>query len=167
MEIALIAAMDNNRAIGFANQLPWHLPDDLKFFKAQTQGGVIVMGRKTFESLGCRPLPNRRNIVLTHQADWQCEGVEVASDWSALKSQLKAEAIRKLWVIGGAQIYALALADATELVLTHVDTELAHADAYFPAWSIHGWIDTLLTRHDSDERHAFSFRHVIYQPTAC
>jgi dihydrofolate reductase len=167
MEIALIAAIDNNRAIGFANQMPWHLPDDLKFFKAQTQGGVVVMGRKTFESLGCRPLPNRRNIVLTRQADWQYEGIEVAHDWSALKLHLEAQAVKTLWVIGGAEIYALALSDASKLVLTHVDTRLAQADAYFPAWSVHGWISSELETHDNDERHAFAFRHVIYQPTAC
>jgi len=135
MEIILIAAMDNHRAIGFDNKLPWHLPDDLKFFKAQTQGGVVVMGRKTFESLGCRPLPNRRNIVLTRQADWQHEGVEVARDWQVLKTQMNQESIDVLWVIGGGEIYKACICDATQLVLTQVDTILANADAWFPNWS--------------------------------
>jgi len=167
MDISLIAAIDKNRAIGFDNKLPWHLPDDLTFFKRQTQGGVVVMGRKTFESLGCRPLPNRRNIVLTRQADWQHAGVEVAHDWRALTAQLAAEHVGKLWVIGGAEIYALALVDATELMITHVDTTLPQADAYFPYWSPAGWLERPLSEHDADERHAFSFRHISYLATLC
>jgi dihydrofolate reductase len=167
MEIALIAAMDNNRAIGFDNQLPWHLPDDLKFFKSQTQGGVVLMGRKTFESLGCRPLPNRRNIVLTRQADWHHEGVEVAHDWLAIKLQLETEGVKTLWVIGGAEIYALCLSAATELVLTQVDTQLANADAWFPAWSPSGWVELDCGTHDADERHAFAFRWLRYQALGC
>lgn len=157
MKIALIAAMDNQRAIGFANQLPWHLPDDLKFFKAQTQGGVVVMGRKTFESLGNRPLPNRRNIVLTHQQGWQHEGVEVAHDWVQLKTQLTQQSVDKLWVIGGGEIYAACIADACELVLTQVDVTLMQSDTWFPLWDERVWKLVWSEQHESDERHCYAF----------
>lgn len=158
MEVALIAAMDRQRAIGFDNQLPWQLPDDLKFFKAQTQDGVVVMGRKTFESLGCRPLPNRRNIVLTRQPDWQADGVEVAADWPALRQRLEAEGLPLVWVIGGGEIYATCLPDAGVLVLTLVDTELTKADAWFPDWQTDGaWRQMSQEAHAVDARHAHAF----------
>ncbi|MCI4411154.1 MAG: dihydrofolate reductase [Thiotrichales bacterium] len=157
MKIALIAAMDRQRAIGFDNQLPWHLPDDLKFFKAQTQGGVVVMGRKTFESLGSRPLPNRRNIVLTHQQGWQHEGVEVAQNWSTLKAQLIEQAVDTLWVIGGGEIYAACIADASELVLTQVDVVLEQVDTWFPLWDDQQWQVVHSQRHERDARHDYAF----------
>lgn len=155
--IALIAAIDQHRAIGYDNQLPWHLPDDLKFFKTQTQGGVVVMGRKTFDSLGCRPLPNRRNIVLTRQPSWSSNGIEVARDWSALIEQLSQEGVEKVWVIGGGEIYTHALADADELVITQVKTTLSQADAWFPEWSQQTWQCEHRQNHPIDERHAFAF----------
>lgn len=166
MEIILIAALDQNNAIGLHNEMPWHLPEDLKFFKAQTQGGVVLMGRKTFESLG-RPLPNRRNIVLTRQEGWQADGVDVAHDWQVVKQQLIAEGVRKLWVIGGGEIYARCLNDATQMMLTHVETALPAADAYFPEFSSWGWLDKVVGQHEADDKHAFAFKHVHYMATAC
>lgn len=157
MIVSLIAAMDENRAIGFDNQLPWHLPDDLKFFKTCTQGGVVVMGRKTFESLGCRPLPNRRNIVLTRQLDWLHEGIEVAHDWYQLYNSLMLQGLDKVWIIGGGEIYATCLEQASELVLTQVKTQLAQADAWFPVWNAEQWHCVESQFHDADERHAYSF----------
>ncbi len=156
-KIALIAALDKNRAIGYANQLPWHLPDDLKFFKQNTQGGCVVMGRKTFESLGSKPLPNRRNIILTKQVNWSHPEVETTSEWSALLQKLTTEAVSTVWVIGGGEIYALTLADADELVITQVDTCLATADTWFPDWSHETWQCESRHPHPIDERHAFSF----------
>jgi dihydrofolate reductase len=166
MEIVLIAAMDQHRAIGYNNQLPWHLPDDLRFFKEKTQGGIVVMGRKTYESLG-RPLPNRRNIVLTRQTDWQAKGAEVAHDWQQLKQSCEAAGIGKLWIIGGAEIYALTLNDATQMFITHVDTTLTQADAFFPEWSSWGWLDKTIDRHEADEKHTYAFKHVHYLATTC
>lgn len=163
MKVALIAAMDKRRAIGLNNQLPWHLPDDLRFFKAQTQGGVVVMGRKTFESLGCRPLPNRRNIILTRQAGWQYEGVEVAHDWAQLQVQLSCQSVDKVWVIGGGEIYAACIGDATELVLTQVDTELPEADTWFPMWHDQQWQLIHTQAHPADERHAFAFDCSVWE----
>jgi dihydrofolate reductase len=156
--IVLIAAMDQHRAIGNQNQLPWHLPDDLKFFKAQTQGGVVVMGRKTFESLGNRPLPNRRNIVLTRQTNWSGDGVEVAQDWSALMAQLSQDGVAKIWVIGGGEIYRLTLATADELVITQVEATLSQADTWFPEWAQADWVCAEITAHDQDERHFAPFQ---------
>ena len=157
MMVSLIAAIDENRAIGFDNKLPWHLPDDLKFFKASTQGGVVVMGRKTFESLGCRPLPNRRNIVLTRQMQWTHEGIEVANDWHQLYNELMLQGLAKVWIIGGGEIYATCLTQATELVLTQVETQLAQADAWFPQWNDDEWQLMSSEAHQADERHAFVF----------
>lgn len=157
MIVSLIAAIDENRAIGFDNKLPWHLPDDLKFFKASTQGGVVVMGRKTFESLGCRPLPNRRNIVLTRQMQWTHEGIEVAHDWHQLYNELMLQGLAKVWIIGGGEIYATCLTQATELVLTQVETQLAQADAWFPQWNDDEWQLMRSAAHQADERHAFVF----------
>ncbi len=157
MKVSLIAAIDENRAIGFDNQLPWHLPDDLKFFKASTQGGVVVMGRKTFESLGCRPLPNRRNIVLTRQPHWTHEGIEVAHDWYQLYNSLMLQGLEQVWIIGGGEIYATCLTQATELVLTQVETQLAQADAWFPQWNDDEWQLMASEAHLADERHAFVF----------
>jgi dihydrofolate reductase len=157
MIVSLIAAMDENRAIGFDNKLPWHLPDDLKFFKACTQGGVVVMGRKTFESLGCRPLPNRRNIVLTRQMQWMHEGIEVAHDWYQLYNSLMLQGLDRVWIIGGGEIYTTCLEQASELVLTHVVTRLAQADAWFPVWNAEQWQCVNTQLHDADERHVYSF----------
>jgi len=157
MIVSLIAAMDINRAIGFDNQLPWHLPDDLRFFKASTQGGVVVMGRKTFESLGCRPLPNRRNIVLTRQTDWIYENIEIAHDWHQLYNSLMLQGINKVWIIGGGEIYGACLSQATELVLTQVETKLKQADAWFPQWNLGEWRLVDCQQHSVDERHAYAF----------
>lgn len=162
MKIKLIAAIDRQGAIGVHNQMPWHLPDDLRFFKAQTQGGVVVMGRKTFESLGNRPLPNRRNIVLTRQHDWQATDVEVMHDWSVVQAQLRAEHIDTVWVIGGGLIYDACITQATHLVLTRVDTQVPQADAFFPAWDEAQWqlVDEQL--HATDAHHAYAFSWQIW-----
>ncbi|MBD3766324.1 MAG: dihydrofolate reductase [Gammaproteobacteria bacterium] len=163
MMVSLIAAMDENRAIGFNNKLPWHLPDDLKFFKASTQGGVVVMGRKTFESLGCRPLPNRRNIVLTRQMQWTHESIEVAHDWHQLYNELMLQGLARVWIIGGGEIYASCLEQATELVLTQVAMRLTQADAWFPVWDVEQWHCVSDLHHDADERHAYSFNWQRWQ----
>lgn len=157
MKISLIAALDRQRAIGIDNKLPWHLPDDLKFFKQQTQGGVIVMGRKTFESIGSKPLPNRRNIVLTRQKTWQAEGIEIAFDLDFLLQQLRQENIENVWVIGGGVIYDACITQATDLVLTQVDTELVLADAFFPEVDTQQWRLVEEVSHIADERHAYAF----------
>ena len=127
-EIILIAAMDRNRAIGKDGALPWRLPEDLKRFKALTLGQTVLMGRKTFDSIG-RALPGRRNFVLTRDPSWRALGVEVFSD---LELAQHACSTAELWVIGGGEIYTQTLAHADRLEITHVDIAVDAADAWFP-----------------------------------
>ncbi len=130
-EIILIAAMAANRVIGRGSEIPWHLPGEQKRFKEITWGFPLIMGRKTFESIG-RPLPGRRNIVITRNTHWQAAGCEVASSMErALQGCLGSD---KVFVIGGAQIYQLAMPLATGLILTTLDTEV-DGDVFFPEFS--------------------------------
>jgi dihydrofolate reductase len=156
--ISLIAALDGNSAIGFDNKLPWHLPDDLKRFKALTTGKSILMGRKTAQSLG-RALPNRQNLVLSRATHAPFAGMQMVSSWQAA---LEACDSGELMVIGGGEIYALALPHAQQMHLTHVDTSLAHADAYFPAFDVNAWREVSSETHACDEKHVFAFRFVDY-----
>ncbi|QFU02602.1 Dihydrofolate reductase [Halomonas sp. THAF5a] len=133
--IAMIAAMDRNRVIGVDNQLPWYLPEDLKFFKRMTQAKPLVMGRKTYQSIG-RPLPGRLNIVVTRDPDFQAEGVRVCHDLAAAlrlaDQQATIDGVEEIMVMGGAEIYAQALPFASRLYLTEVEIEV-EGDARFPA----------------------------------
>ena len=148
--LTLIAAMDRNRAIGKGGRLPWHLPDDLRRFKALTLGHTVLMGRKTFESIG-RPLPGRRNVVLTRNPNFQAEGVEVVP---TLQAGL---AGREIMVIGGGEVYALALPLARRMWLTLVDTEITEADTFFPEFDPSEWRETGRAFHPADGQHPFSF----------
>jgi dihydrofolate reductase len=154
--IALIAALDRNKAIGFDNRLPWHLPDDLAHFKALTTGKTLLMGRKTAESLG-RALPNRRNLVLTRSGHVPFAGMQAVS---SLDEALAID--QQLMVIGGGEIYALALPFAQQLHLTHVATELPQADTWFPQINADAWLETASQNHEADARHAFAFRIADY-----
>lgn len=136
MPLTIIVAMDAGRGIGINNRLPWHLPEDLAWFKRQTTGHPIIMGRKTFESIG-RPLPKRRNIVISRNPAWQADGVEtVASIDAALALVGDDEA----FIIGGAQIYQAALPLTTRMLIT----EIAHqfdCDAFFPLLDPQQWVE--------------------------
>ena len=158
--LTLIAALDRDFAIGKGNALPWHLPDDLKRFKALTLGKPILMGRKTADSLG-RALPKRRNLVLSRAGRVPFEGMQaVASLDDAL--DIAAHDGEELCVIGGGEIYALALPFATRLHLTHVDAVVADADAFFPRFDIEGWREVARVAHPADATHAFAFDFVDY-----
>lgn len=160
-KVALIVAQDRRRAIGHQGQLPWRLPDDLKHFKSLTLGHTVVMGRKTYESIG-RPLPGRQNWVLSRDPFWQAPGVERLDGWpSALARHENQTGI--LWVIGGGEIYRVALADVARIELTEVDTTLSDADTFFPALSAHDWIELSRTSHVADDRHAHAFDIVSLQ----
>ena len=160
MQVSLIAALDRNFAIGKGNALPWHLPDDLKRFKALTLGKPILMGRKTAESLG-RALPKRRNLVLTRSGRVPFDGMQaVASLDEAIDiATLEAD---ELCVIGGGELYALALPLATRMHLTHVDTVVAGADAFFPAFDARQWRADACEAHAADASHAFAFEFIDY-----
>jgi dihydrofolate reductase len=129
--IRVVAAVARNGAIGRDNQLLVHLPGDLPRFKRLTLGQPIVMGRKTWDSIG-RPLPGRRNIVITRQPDWDQPGAERAASWADAIAM--AGPVERIGVIGGAEIYALALPQTDELELTEIDADF-DGDAFFPAWS--------------------------------
>ncbi len=161
MEINLIAALDRNRAIGRGNALPWHLPDDLKRFKALTLGKPVLMGRKTAESLG-RVLPKRRNLVLTRSGQVPFDGMEAVATLDQARALVDADGAAELCVIGGAEIYALTLPFAARLYLTHVDTAVDDADTFFPTFDITQWRVVAREAHAADDRHAFGFEYVDY-----
>jgi dihydrofolate reductase len=156
--IALIAALDRNYAIGRDGAMPWHLPDDLKRFKQLTLGKPVLMGRKTALAIG-RALPGRRNLVLTRAATAPFAGQDAVA---SLDAAIDAARGTELCVIGGGEVYALALARATHLYLTWVDTAAQGADAFFPRFDAAAWIETARAAHPADARHAFAFTFVDY-----
>lgn len=161
MTIALIAAIGTNRVIGHDNELPWYLPDELKRFRALTTGHPIIMGRKTYEAIG-RPLPNRLNIVITRDASRIIDGCIVVTSFDeALDVAQKADK-EIIFVIGGAQIYELALPRATQLYLTHVDTA-PEGNVLFPEFDASQWKITERERHDKDDKHPFAFEFCTYE----
>lgn len=159
-KISLVAALDNEFAIGRGNALPWHLPADLQRFKALTVNKPIVMGRKTAESLG-RALPKRRNIVLSRSGYLPFSGMEAATTIEGVLAMCIDEA--EVCIIGGGEIYCLTLPIATHLFLTHVDTVVENADAFFPKVDFKQWHVTPRGRHAADEKHAFAFEFVDYE----
>ena len=141
LPLSLIAALGENRVIGVDNSMPWHLPGDFKYFKATTLGKPIIMGRKTWDSLG-RPLPGRLNIVVSRQPDLQLEGAEVYPSLEAAVARAEAWALEQgvdeLMLIGGAQLYAQGLAHADRLYLTRVALS-PEGDAWFPEFDAAQW----------------------------
>ncbi|MBA4501604.1 dihydrofolate reductase [Marinobacterium marinum] len=141
MRLAMIVAQSENRVIGSNNKLPWYLPEDLKYFKRVTLGKPIIMGRKTFESIG-RPLPGRVNIVITRDTAWQHDGVRIVhslEDGLVLGESLALiDGVDEAVVIGGAEIYALCLPHADRLYLTQVHAEI-EGDAFFPELETDVW----------------------------
>lgn len=162
MKLSLIVATAHNNVIGRNNELPWHLPQDLKYFKSLTLGKPIIMGRKTFESIG-KPLPGRTNIVVTRQKNWNFAGALVAeSVEEALEigQQFRAEQnslADEMMVIGGAEIYRHALAIADRVYLTKIDVNIEGGDAFFPELSPEQWklISELPGDNDATLKHMF------------
>ena len=150
-----IVAHDQNRLIGGGNDLLWHLPNDLKYFKERTRGFPIIMGRKTFDSLG-RPLPGRRNMVITRQADWTAEGVEV---FGSLEDTLAALNGADAFIVGGGEIYRVALPSVDLLYVTEVHAAIDGGDTWFPNYS-EGFTETAREDHPADERHAYAYSFV-------
>lgn len=155
--IVLIAALDQHRAIGRGNRLPWHLPADLQHFKQRTLGKPVLMGRKTAESIG-RALPGRENLVLTRSAQTP------APEQRALHSIEEALALprEELIVIGGAALYEAFMPHATDLWLTHVNAQVTDPDRFFPAIDSAQWRITQETTHPSDAHNAHAMRFVDY-----
>lgn len=147
-QLSIIVAIDRQRGIGVRNQLPWHLPEDLAHFKRLTTGHPIIMGRKTFDSIG-RPLPNRRSIVITRDTAWQRDGVEaVHSLDEAVALAGGASGQDTAFIIGGAEVFAAALAVADQLIVTEIDAQF-ECDTFFPPLDPATWREAQRTRHQS------------------
>lgn len=155
-----IVAMAKNRVIGHQNQLPWHLPADLKRFKALTTGHPIIMGRKTYQSIG-KPLPNRMNIILTREIGLQIKDCVVVH---TLAQAMNAAATcdSQLFVIGGGDIYQQFLPFITRIFLTIVDYE-AVGDTFFPVLNPTEWQEISVEYHDKDTNHAYAYRFVVLE----
>lgn len=156
--ISLIVAMDNNCLIGKENDLPWRLPADLQYFKQTTTGHTIVMGRKTFESIG-KPLPNRNNVILTGNKDYHHEGVKVIHSVDELVS-LEGES--ELFVIGGATVYEQTMHVATRLYVTHID-EVFEGDTYFPKIDSSVWREVSRKQGVKDEKNPYAYYFTVYE----
>lgn len=163
MKISLISAVAENGVIGRNNDMPWHLPDDFAFFKRKTSHHPIIMGRKSLEALG-KPLPNRTNIVITRNPDFTADGVTIVHTLEdaidkAKKANLPTD---EIFVIGGAEIYAMALPIATTLYLTEIH-QAFEGDTYFPSFNKNEWKEISRGPHAADERHAVAFDFVEYE----
>lgn len=163
-QLTLIAAVARQRAIGRANTLPWHLPEDLRYFRAMTKGKTVIMGRKTWESLpeAFRPLPGRHNIVVTRDAHYAASGATVVHSLAAAATAAGEE---EAFIIGGAELYAQALPLAKRLLLTEIDLDIADADAFFPEFSTQEWreISRDAQRSASGDGPALDFAFVVYE----
>jgi len=154
--VSIIVATDERGAIGVGGGLPWRLPDDLRRFKALTMGKPIVMGRKTWDSIG-RPLPGRHNIVITRQAGLAVPGVTVVA--SLDDALLAAGDVAEICIIGGAEIYRLALPRSNLIHLTRVRA-VVDADTWFPELAAGEWDEVRVERHAADARHSFAYSSV-------
>lgn len=157
--LSLIVAMGRGRVIGRDNQLPWHLPADLKHFKTVTMGKPIIMGRLTYESIG-KPLPGRRNIVITRDAGYAAPGCEVVTSPEAALAAVAD--VEEALVIGGANLYRQMLPHADRLYFTFIDADFA-GDAWFPQWNADEWRETAREAHRPDERNAFPYAFVVLE----
>lgn len=172
MIISLVAAASDNNVIGAKGKIPWHLPADLKFFRKLTEGHPVIMGRKTYESIG-HPLPRRRNIVISRQEGFKAEGCEVVKSLEEaleccsslqpsprLRPAGKSD-VSEVFIIGGGEIYkqALSLADRIYLTRVHVQIE---GDAFFPK-ILEGWIEKSRERHEPDSENSYAYTFLTYE----
>lgn len=156
MQITLIAAVDKNLAIGKGNQLPWHLPKDLQFFKASTLGHPVVLGRKTFESFGSKPLPKRTHYIISSSLkSVDFEQCVICPSVTETLIQLKKQAYEQVFIIGGGNVYEQFLPFADELILTHVDTEIEEAEVFFPQPVWNQYKSEEIMQIEKDENHAY------------
>ena len=165
MKVSLIVAMSENRVIGRENQMPWHLPDELKYFKQVTMGKPLVMGRNTFESIG-KPLPGRPNIVVTRNPDYDADGVSVVScieDALELAEQLtERDANAEVMIIGGAQVFAMTLPLADRLYLTEVHATI-NGDVFFPEFPRDQWRLVARDEHAIDARNPYAYSVMVLE----
>ena len=156
MSVKIIAAIGRNNELGANNSLLWELPGDMKFFRETTKGATVIMGRLTYESIG-RPLPKRRNIVISKSNGFAPEGVEVCP---SLESALEAAKGDEVYIIGGASVYRQALPLADELILTEVEADFPWADVFFPEFDRRDWTSELLAENSDN---GIKYRHIRYK----
>ncbi|XOV69211.1 MAG: dihydrofolate reductase [Fluviicola sp.] len=165
MKVSLIVAMDLDRGIGRDNDLMWHLPNDMKFFKDTTQGHIVIMGRKNYDSIPekYRPLPNRENVVLTRNTEFTADDCFVFHSLNACLEHYKEETDRTLFIIGGGEIYRLALEanEVDEMFITHINHRYG-ADTFFPEFNLSNWTVETVMEQQKDERHEASFTVMKY-----
>ncbi len=160
MKISMIAAMAKDRVIGLDNNMPWHLPADLQYFKRVTLGKPVIMGRKTYQSIG-RPLPGRVNIVLTRDKDLQIEGVTCVQ--TVEQALVLVQDVAEVMVIGGATIYEQFLARATRLYLTFIDLQVA-GDTQFPDYqAVAQWREIEREAHSADQKNQYNYQFVTLE----
>jgi dihydrofolate reductase len=161
MIVSFVVAADENNLIGKDNQLPWHLPADLKYFKNLTTGHCIVMGRKTFDSLG-RLLPNRTHVVITRQENYQPEGVIVVSSIEDAINSCAAKGEEEIFIIGGAEIFKQALSKADRLYLTRIHHSF-EGDTWLPEFNPDQWKEKAKIDHLPDEKNAYAYSFITYE----
>ena len=159
--LSIIVAISENNAIGKAGDLLCYLPDDLKHFKALTMGATVVMGKKTFFSLPRRPLPNRRNIVLTRDLSFTYDNTEIAHSIEELQKMLTAD--ENVFIIGGGEVYRQFIPLADELQITHIHHNWDDADTFFPEIDSTIWQCVNEERHEADEKHDYAFTFATYK----
>ncbi len=154
----MIAAMTPQRVIGLNGEMPWHMPADLAWFKRNTLGKPVIMGRKTWQSIGSKPLPKRPNIVVSRDAQLAFSGAEKAVSINAALTMVSVA--DEVMVIGGAQIYTQFLPQTDRLYITLIDTD-AEGDSWFPAYEHLGWQQSLYEQHHADEKNPFDYTFMI------
>jgi dihydrofolate reductase len=159
MKLSLIAGIGKNNELGKGNTLLWHMPKDLKHFKEITSGKTVIMGRKTFESIG-RPLPNRRNIIITRDKEYNTEGIEIV--YSLIDAIEKVKSENESFIIGGAEIYKQAINKADKLYITHIDANDKEADSFFPIIDKNIWKETRREDFKKDNENIYDYSFVEY-----
>ncbi|WP_346320006.1 dihydrofolate reductase [Chitinophaga sp. YIM B06452] len=154
--ISIIVAASDNNVIGIENRLPWNLPADLQFFKNTTWGNPVIMGRKTFESMGGKPLKGRQNIVITRQKDYAPEGATVVSSIDAAITIAEDFDVDEIFITGGTEIFLQAFSQVDKIYITRVHATI-QGDAFFPAINPDEWELTHAEDHAADEKHAYAF----------
>lgn len=161
MKKSIIVAMARNRVIGAHNKLPWHMPADMRYFKEKTKGYPIIMGRKTFESMGSKPLIDRTNIILTRKAGLSFKGCDIVCELKDAFQKAADTGAKEVFVIGGSEIYAQALPIVDTLYITEIYADIA-GDTYFPEFDKSFWEEVSREEHTADERHRYAYAFVKY-----
>lgn len=165
MKFTLIVAHDKNKAIGRNGDMPWHLPNDLKWFRKQTIHKIVLMGRATWEALpdNYKPLPNRTNLVLTTQKNYKAKGAVTCHSIADAITIANAKECNELMIVGGGQIYELFYPIADKLIITEVKTAVKDADTFFVEYDKTDWVKEFSESHQADTKHKFDYEFILYR----